>query len=508
VDALHALTLADVLREHARSWPTGSAVVDGEVRLTYRELDDRVNRLAHALAAAGVGPGDRSLWLGQNSFRFLELLLAAAKLGASCCPANWRQTADELAFVIDDLSPAVTVWQDEEIGEAVRAARDATAAPGRWLRHDGDEYESFLTSGDATDDFPPRDPADAVLLAYTGAFGGTPNAAMLSHTALVTQSLVLGRAADIGPEYVYLNSGPLFHLATLMQTFATFVAGGTNVFTRRVDAEELCRLIEAERCTGAFLVGPTIKQILQVNAGGRYDLSSLRAHAGRPEWTAMVTVDTSPWSRHPGGYGQTEVTGMLTFNTIGEPTIGSHGRAAPGVRIRIVDPDDHDVPDGESGEIVARGPTVMYGYWNRPEETARRLRGGWHHTNDLGRREADGSLTFVGPKTRLIKSAAENIYPAEVEAAVASHPAVAQCAVIGIPDRRWTQSVKAIVVLHDGATATPEEIIERVRSRIASYKKPRVVELATELPRRGFAVDYDALDAAYGGGGYPGSGAS
>jgi long-chain acyl-CoA synthetase len=506
LDALHGLSLADVLREHRRSWPARTAVVDGDVRLTYRELDDRVNRLAHALARVGVGPGERVLWLGQNSFRVLELLLAAAKLGAYCCPANWRQSADELAFVIDDLSPAVTVWQDEEIGESTRAAREATGGTGRWIGHDTGEYEDLLAGGSPEDDFTARDPRETLLLAYTAAWSGRPSAAMLSHTALVTQSLVLGRAADIGPEYVYLNSGPLFHLATLMQTLATFVAGGTNVFTRRVDAEELCRVIEAERCTGAFLVGPTIKQILRVNADGRFDLSSLRAAAGKPEWTAMITVDTSPWARHPGGYGQTEVTGMLTFNTLGEPTIGANGRAAPGVQIRIVDPEDRDVPDGETGEIVARGPTMMNGYWNRPAETKARLRGDWHHTNDLGRREPDGSLTFIGPKTRLIKSAAENIYPAEVEGAIASHPAVAQCAVIGVPDRQWTQSVKAVVVLHDGASATAEEIVEHVRTRIASYKKPRFVEFATELPRAGFAVDYAALDAAYGGGGYPGTG--
>jgi len=173
--------------------------------------------------------------------------------------------------------------------------------------------------------------------------------------------------------------------------------------------------------------------------------------------------------------------------------------------MRIVDPDDVEVPDGETGEIVARGPTVMNGYWNRPDETAQRLRNGWHHTNDLGRREPDGSLTFVGPKTRLIKSAAENIYPAEVEGAIASHPAVAQCAVIGIPDPQWTQSVKAVVVLADGATATADEIIDHVRGQIASYKKPRMIEFVDELPRTGFAVDYDALDARFGGGGYPGT---
>jgi acyl-CoA synthetase (AMP-forming)/AMP-acid ligase II len=147
---------------------------------------------------------------------------------------------------------------------------------------------------------------------------------------------------------------------------------------------------------------------------------------------------------------------------------------------------------------------VMNGYWNRPEENQRRARGGWHHTNDLGRREADGTITFIGPKARMIKSAAENIYPVEVEGCVRSHPAVAECAVIGTPDPRWTQSVKAIVVLEPGASATSDEIIEHCRGRIASYKKPRTIEFVTSLPRTGGAVDYDALDHQFGGGGYPG----
>ena len=512
-DPLHALTLADVLREHARSWPAQTALVDGDVRLTYRELDERTTRLAHALAADAVGPGDRVLWLGQNSFRVVELLVTCAKLGARFCPANWRQTADELAFVLEDLSPAVVVWQDEEVGDAARSARAAagTGTSSRWIRHDADPadpdgYEALLALGDGTDDFGDRDGAESLLLIYTAAFSGRPSAAMLSHTAIIAQSLVMERAADIGPEYVYLNSGPLFHLATLMQTFATLVAAGTNVFTRRVDADELCRVIEQEHCTGAFLVGPTIKQVLEVNRDGRYDIKSLRAGGGKPAWTNMITVDTSPFARNPGGYGQTEVMGMLTFNTLAEHALGSHGRASPVVQVRIVDPDDREVPEGETGEIVARGPTVMNGYWNRPELDAERLRGGWHHTNDLGRREPDGSITFVGPKTRLIKSAAENIYPAEVEGAIAAHPAVAECAVIGVPDRQWTQSVKAIVVVRDGASVTEPEIIEHVRSRVASYKKPRTVEFVERLPRQGFAVDYDALDAEFGGGGYPGGG--
>jgi long-chain acyl-CoA synthetase len=284
------------------------------------------------------------------------------------------------------------------------------------------------------------------------------------------------------------------------------VHAGTNVFTPRVDAEELCRLVERERCTGAFLVGPTLRQIRDLNRDRRFDLSSLRAPAGKPEWNEMITVDTSPWARHPGGYGQTEVVGMLSFAALGAGALGGHGRTSPLLQLRIVDPDDREVAPGETGEITCRGPLVMNGYWNRPEETARRFRNGWHHTNDLGRRETDGSLTFVGPKTRLIKSAAENIYPAEVEAAIRSHPDVADCAVIGVPDPKWTQSVTAIVVARDGATIQADDVVGHCRDRIASYKKPRHVEFVDVIPRHGFAVDYDALDARFGGGGYPGDG--
>src|SRR5689334_9994889 len=213
-------------------------------------------------------------------------------------------------------------------------------------------------------------------------------------------------------------------------------------------------LIATERCTGAFLLGPTPKQIRQVNADGRYDLKSLRTYAGSPEWNEMITPDTSPWSRYPGGYGQTEVVGMLTFAALGSGSTGAHGRTSPLMQLRVVGPDDDELGAGEVGEIVCRGPLVMNGYWNRPEENARRSRGGWHHTNDLGRREADGSLTFIGPKTRMLKSAAENIYPVEVENCIKTHPAVGDCAVIGVPDDVWSQSVKAIVVVKDGEALT------------------------------------------------------
>ena len=512
MDLLHTFSLADVAREHRRSYPDRPAVVDGDVRLTWPQFDDRVNQLANALTGAGVGPGDVVLWMGQNSYRILECLAAAAKLGAVCGIVNWRQSADEMAFVIADAGAAVTIWQEAEVGETVRAARERSGSPGRWLRHDTDAddpdgYEAFLATGGTDDPALEADPGNAVLMLYTAAFTGTPNGALLSQAAVLTQSLIMANLQRVDAGYTYLNCGPMFHIATLMTTLATYVFGGVNVFTPRVDAEELCRVIEAERCTGAFVMPPTIDQILEVNADGRYDLSSLRTFGGKPAWNAMITVDDSPWTTRPAGFGQTEVTGMLTFNALGGACEGNSGRPSPMVSVRLLDPDGNEVPDGETGEIVARGPQVMNGYRGHDEETARRQVGAWHHTNALGRREADGSLSFVGPKGRLVKSAAENIYPAEVEGALNAHPAVRESAIIGVPDPKWGQSVLAVVVLAEGQDATEDEIIEHVKARIASYKKPKSVVFRSEpLPRNGWPIDYDALDAQYGGGGYPGGG--
>jgi acyl-CoA synthetase (AMP-forming)/AMP-acid ligase II len=509
----HRLTLPGVLAEHRRSRPRTRSVVCGQVRLTYPELDDRTDRLARAFADGGVGPGDRVVWLGQNCHRLIEAWLAGAKLGAVVVPANWRQSAGEMVTLLDDARPIVVIWQQEEIGDTVAEARLRWDGTARWLQHDAaggpDTYEGFLSSGTISADsqrWPDQgSPADPVLQLYTGAFGGTPNGAQLSHRAIMTQAVMVAMVQRITGETVYLNSGPMFHMATLMTTFATFVMGGTNVLTRRVDADELCRVIEAERCNYGFVMGPTAEEIMTVNAEGRYDLSTFRTFGGSPAWNAMVNVDDSPWGLHPAGYGQTEVTGMLTYNALGVGTEGTSGRPSPWVEVKIVAPDGVEVPIDETGEIVARGPIITNGYHARPELNAERFRGGWWHTGDLGRRHPDGSLTFVAPLTRIVKSAAENIYPAEVEGCLAQHPAVRQAAIIGVPDKRWTQRVLAVVVLQPGADVTAEELIEHCRANIASYKKPGVVAFADELPRQGWAVDYEELDRRYGGGGYPGS---
>jgi acyl-CoA synthetase (AMP-forming)/AMP-acid ligase II len=239
----------------------------------------------------------------------------------------------------------------------------------------------------------------------------------------------------------------------------------------------------------AFLVQPTFGRMAELNAHGGFELSSLR-------------TDT-PSAKRPGGYGLVVASGMLTLRAYGGT--GGHGLPHPGLELRILRPDGAEAEPGEVGEIAARGGTITLGYHNRPEINAARSRDGWWPMDDLGVLDPDGSLTFVGAMSRLIKSAGENIHPVEVEACLRSHRAVLEAAVIGIPDPVWKQSVKALVVLHDGSQVSAEELIEHFRSRLASFKKPRLVEFRPALPKGPSGVDYAALDARFGGGGYPGA---
>lgn len=509
---MHTLTLGDVAHEHARTYADEIAAVCYDQRFTYRELGERVNGLANRLAAAGVGTGDRVLWLGQNCHRVLEIFLAAGKLGAMTCPVNWRQSAEEIAFVIDDLEPKVIVWQEETLGDLNREARaKATHDSALWVQSDGEGnggYETFLAAGSPEDPGVEVDPASPVLIIYTAAFGGRPNGSMITHVGLLTQDANLFKLSDMWPGFAYLNNGPFFHIGTFMYTVATFHIGGKNVFTRRADPDDIMQLIERERCTAGFVLPPTIAKIVELNADRKHDLSSFRSPIRMAGWDDMVQRDETPMgTRSVGGHGQTEVTGMNVYATYGgRPGMSTVGRPSPWTRVSIVDDEGNEVPDGETGEIVYRGPMVHAGYWNRPEINAQRTRSGGWHSNDLGRREPDGLIAFIGPKTQMIKSGVENIYPGEVEACIERLDGVKEAAIIGVPDEKFVQSVKAIVVLDDGAALTAEDVVEHCRREIASYKKPKSVEFLDALPRTAAGgKDYAVLDAKFGGGGYPGA---
>ncbi len=498
-----SLCLHDVTDQHAAARPQALATVCAGSRITWEQMRDRSHALASELHDAGVRHGDRVLWWGQNCHRVLEALVAASRLGAVVCVANWRQSPAELAFVLGDAAPAVVIWQEQEIGAVANAARtDGAGSAATWIQHDTadpDGYEGRIARR-APQAHPLGNDAAAVLMMYTAAFEGQVNGALLSHRALLAQSMTLRLLEQLDDRTVYLNSGPMFHIGSLRRTLAVLHAGGRNVLCRRVEATALCELIDAERCTHAFLQPPTMAQMIEANADGRFDLSSLRSKPGGPPgWAEMVTVVDEPTVS--SGYGQTEVGGVVTF---GFPDRAATG-AWPGplANVEVHAPDGLPVGPGEVGEIVVRGPMVMNGYHNRDALTAHRARGGWHHTNDLGRLEPDGSISFVAPLQRIVKSAAENIYPAEVEAALRAHPAVDDAAVLGVPDDVWGQRVKAVVVAR--APVSGEELTDFCRGRIARYKCPRIIEFVSSLPRNATGLDRDTLDTLHGGGGYPGA---
>ena len=500
-------TFDDVLEEHAKGRSQSIATVCASSRATWPQLAQRVSATAGMLRQAGVSEGDRVAWLAQNCHRYLESLLACARLDAIFCPLNWRMAPREAARVLDDIDPTVVVWQDQELSPVVHELRaEGVATSSTWIGHDDpsrDGYEDRVACAVPVAGQFDGDPDAPVVLLYTAAFDGQPNGALLSQRALLLQGLYGMLFGGATATDVYLNCGPLFHVGTLKTTLATFLAGGANAFVPRVETRQLCETIERERCTGAFLQPPIIDAIVDLNRDGRYDLSSLRAKRGSEAWNAMISPQ--PDARYRSGYGQTEVGGVVTFLDREEPCVGSAGRPGPLARVDIIDSEGQSVGVGDVGEIVVRGPVTMNGYHRRPELTASRARGGWHHTNDLGRREPDGSISFIGPCSRIIKSAAENIYPAEVEQALRQHPAVADAAVIGTPDATWGQRVLAVVaVVSERPTA--DALIEHCRGRIASYKKPSAVVFVDEVPRRNGAIDYDALDERFDGGGYPGSG--
>ena len=371
-------------------------------------------------------------------------------------------------------------------------------------------YEEFLASGDPADPGLDIDPDSALLVIYTAAISGRQCGSMLSHTNLITMGMSVAWLGDIDNATVFLNSGPMFHIGNF-QFFGipVLLQGGTNVVTRRVVAER------GAGHPGGGAVHPRVPHAGHhhpagpADAGARGGTAAPEGHHRRPRCgRAWWRPDDSRHGREGGGmgygYGQTEVTGFCLVGGYGGKGAGNAGRPAPMTRVRILDADGRECPVGEAGEICLRGDTVHLGYWNRPEINAERFRVGWWHTTDLGRREPDGTITFLGTMTRMIKSGAENIFPAEVENCLEAHPAVKEAAVIGIPNERFLQDVKAVVVLNGAPRRPPpsSSSTASATSRRTRSRRPSSSSTRCRAPR--FAKDYAALDEKFGGGGYPG----
>jgi long-chain acyl-CoA synthetase len=499
-----SVTLTMGLRRSLAMDADAEALISGEARMTRREMVDRVARLAAVLRDLGMQDGDRVAMLAPNGQHYIEFYFGVLWGGGIVVPVNSRFALAEMIEQVRDAEPVVLIVDDtfidmgDELARTVQSIKalivignaDASRRGVRCL-----SYENALHAVKPVPDAMRRED-DVACLFYTGGTTGRSKGVMLSHGNLWANAMATIAHLGLDDSLVHLHSGPLFHLGAGGRVYATAVAGGKHVVISRFTPEQALSTIAREKVTVATFVPTMLAMLLQLRDLHTYDLSSLRlityGASPMPEPVLQECLRRLPHVRFAQSYGMTELSPVATMlgaehHTLNAPPgrLRSAGRPVYSAEVRIVDANDSELPRGEVGEIIVRGPIVMKGYWRKPELTAQTLRGGWMHTGDSGYFDDDGFLFVVDRIKDMIISGGENVYSIEVENAICSHPDVAQCAVIGIPDQRWGEAVHAIVVPRAGAESlTSETIIAHCRSLIADYKRPRSIDLRHEpLPQ-------------------------
>lgn len=488
------------LRRAAQLGPDHVAVVDGGRRLTYADLTVWCTRIGAGLRDRGLVAGDRVAVLGVNSAAYLALYLGVPAAGFAFVPLNSRLADAELIDVLADCEATVLVV-DDTYGERGRrlAGRDIPVVDIADLRVEVQQRDDTVASGDA-------DALAAIF--YTGGSTGRAKGVMLTHRNLAANALHMVVGLGYRQSDVYLHCAPMFHLGDGMSSHALTWVGARHVVIPRFDAGDVVATIEAERVTCVFLVPTMLTLLLEHLAGldGRPDLSSLRlvVHGGAPIAPSLLERAMSELGcSFTQSYGMTEAGPILSFlpeeeKRLGQDSLRSAGQPVVGVEVRIVRADGTECVVGEVGEVVARGPNVSEGYWRQPELTHERFRDGWYHSGDLAYRDEAHHLYIVGRTGDVIISGGENVFAAEVEAALASHPDIVEAAVIAIPSERWGEQVHAAVVIRPGAPMSEEGLDRHCRALIAGYKLPRSYELHTRLPRNGAEkIDKSALRAPH-----------
>ncbi|HXA47123.1 MAG TPA: long-chain fatty acid--CoA ligase [Burkholderiaceae bacterium] len=468
----------------------------------FRELGERVAKLAGALKRLGLQPGDRVAMLSLNSDRYLEYYLAVFWAGGVVNPANTRWSAAELVYSFDDSESTILIVDDHFAPMA--AGFRSQAKTIRQVIHAGDtatpdgmlSYEQILqAAAPVVDAYRGKD--DLAGIFYTGGTTGFPKGVMLSHTNLWSSAMSLLVQETLTPDDIYLHAAPMFHLANGAMAMAQILKGGVHAFLPAFSPVALMQTIARDKVTHVVLVPVMIQMLVDHPALKEHDLSSLRsiAYGGAPISEAVLdrAFAALPGVEFSQGYGMTELSPMASSLTAyyhtpagrKEGKLRSAGRALCTVEIKVVDADDIEVPRGLVGEVIVRGPNVMQGYWQKPKETAAAIRNGWMHTGDGAYMDKDGFIFIVDRLKDMIVSGGENIYCGEVESAIARHPAVATCAVVGIPDDKWGEVVHAVVVKKAGAEVSAEEIQRHCKELIAGYKCPHSVEFRDALPISG-----------------------
>lgn len=489
------LVLGELLARNARREPHRTALVLGDAALTFAELDERVNQLANGLAGRGVRRGDHVAVMMYNSLEVVESFLACHKLGACPVPVNFRLVPVEVTHILED-SDAVAVLSDERL---TSLALEATAGLDavRFVATTGEaiagsvSYEELVVSGSNDAPDVDVDEDDLAFLMYTSGTTGRPKGAMLTHGNMVANTVNWILEMQAQPGDVWLSGLPLFHIGGVNGILPFLYLAGTSVITPSTsfDPLESLRLLERHRATMCYFVPTQWQQICALPEAAGADTSALRralwGASQAPASTLELLARTFPSVGIVNAFGQTEMSSNTCFLKADDAVrkMGSVGRAAVNVEMRIVDHDGNDVANGEVGEIVYRGPTVMKGYYKQPEATAEVFRDGWFHSGDLVRQDEEDFVYVVDRVKDMIISGGENIYPAEIERAVDRHPAVREVAVIGVPHPRWVETPVAVVVASGDERPETAEVLEFIKADLASYKKPSAVVYVDELPR-------------------------
>ena len=487
-----SFTVAGIIRDQAAARGDKVAIVFGDRRISYRELDERSNRVARALLAAGVGPQDHVAFIDMNGPEYFEVLFGCAKVNAINVGVNWRLAPGEMAYTIND-AEAKALFVGPDFQAAIGQVR-ADLHSVRTVVNLGDEYEAWLGAGDAADPRARAAGADVAIQLYTSGTTGLPKGAMITNFNLETLITRILPDWEFDAESVNLVASPLFNIAGGGWALVGMYCGATTVLLRSATPPGLLQAIAEQRVTNALLVPALLNFMLQVPGVEGIDFSSLRAIVyGASPISAQVLAQSIKTFKCDfiQAYALTEHTGSATIMRPEEHDLSnparllSCGRPHTWVSLRIADPQSgEDRAVGEVGEIWLKSGQVMKGYWNRPEATAETITpDGWLRTGDLAYADADGYIYLQDRVKDMIISGGQNVYPVEVENVLMAHPAIADVAVIGVPDEQWGEAVKAIVVRKPGAGGEAEEIIAFARERIAHFKAPSSVDFAEALPR-------------------------
>ncbi|HEY5338534.1 MAG TPA: fatty acid--CoA ligase [Rhizomicrobium sp.] len=493
-------TIADIPRTFARTQPDKIAFTFEGRDTSFAQFDRNTNKVANALLAAGVKKGDRIAYLGKNSDHYFELFLGAAKMGAVTTPIGWRLAPPEIAYIVNDSAAPIFFVGPEFIGAAKEVLKDAPHVKKVIAMEPGSDWQTFQQWRDAASDAHPDVPLtekDIAIQLYTSGTTGRPKGAMLTHANFVETNRIM-KAADINwnvwsADDISLVAMPVAHIGGSGWGLMGFRNGATGIVAREFDPGKVLDFIANDRVSKIFMVPAAIQIVLRDPRARQTDYSRMKTigYGASP-----IPLDLLREAVEVFGcgfaqmYGMTETTGTIValppedHDMKGGPRMRAAGKPLPGVEIKIVDDAGNTLNTGEVGEIATRSPWNMAGYWNMPEATAKTIdKDGWLRTGDAGYIDEDGYIYIHDRVKDMIISGAENIYPAEVESAIYGHPDVADVAVIGVPDDKWGEAVKAMVVPKPGKSPDAQDIINFARTRIAAFKAPKTVEFIEVLPR-------------------------